>query len=43
MNFINHDVTLIQAELDPVCKRVHKLILVREMAKSPRLGEMNHL
>ena len=43
MNFNKHDVTGMHAELDTVPKRVHKLILVREVTASHRLDGMNHL
>ena len=33
----------LHAEVEAICKRVRKLIIVREIAASHRIDEMNHL
>ena len=43
MNFNKHDVTMVHVEVEAICKRARKLILVRDIAASHRLDEMNHL
>ena len=43
INFNKHDGTAMHAKLETICKRVHKLILGKEIAVSHRLGEMNDL
>ena len=42
MNFTKHDVTVMHAESAAFCTRVHKLILVREVAASHKLDKIHH-
>ena len=43
MRFIERNVTVIYAEVKAICRRIRKLIMVRKIAASHRLGEMDHL
>ena len=43
MSFTERNITVMHAELKAVCKCVCKLIMVREVAGSYRLEEMDHL
>ena len=43
MNFTEHNLIAMHAELAAFCEPMHKLILVREIAASHRLDQMHHL
>ena len=43
MAFTEQEVTVMHAELAAICERVHKVILLREIAVSPRSEQMHNL